>query len=157
MACIFAIMAAMFSSGSIANDGPQPGGQYKIIGKVYLNGVYENLNDRRVSKETARVYVSSVRVGKRAWMAFECLIPRGTIITFIGPAPKIWGLPFGASRYFVRLDPDFSRGLDVVIALKTGLDGDIDGLNSQLFARAEDRFVIDESVQQSETMCEKGQ
>jgi hypothetical protein len=111
------------------------GNQYVIIGSVYLDGAYENLNDRRVSRDAARAYISSVPVGKRVWMAFECQIPIGTAMLFLGSAPKVWRLPFMADRYFVRLTPDISRGLDVVIALDGGLDGSLDGLNPALFAR----------------------
>lgn len=56
-------------------------------------------------------------------------------MTIIEPAPKVWHLPFTADRYFVRLTPDFSRGLDIVIALHIGLDGSLDGLNPALFSR----------------------
>ncbi|BBJ23509.1 hypothetical protein W01_14360 [Candidatus Nitrotoga sp. AM1P] len=68
-------------------------------------------------------------------MAFQNEVPVGTIMTIIGPAPRVWHLPFFANRYFVRLDPDVSRGLDVVLELNRGIEGGLDGLNSELFSR----------------------
>ena len=68
-------------------------------------------------------------------VAFQCEVPVGTIMTIIGPAPKAWHLPFLANRYFVRLDPDLSRGLDVVLELNRGIEGSLDWLNPELFNR----------------------
>jgi len=68
-------------------------------------------------------------------VAFQCEVPAGTIMTIIGKAPKVWHLPFLANRYFVQLDPDLSRGLDIVLELNRGLEGNLDGLNSELFNR----------------------
>lgn len=129
------LATAMLCSWSHAGSESLVGNRYVIIGSVYLDGAYENLNDRRVSRDVARAYISSATIGKRVWMAFECQIPVGTAMLLLGPAPKVWRLPFMADRYFVRLTPDFSRGLDVVIALDGGLDGNLDGLNPALFAR----------------------
>lgn len=76
-----------------------------------------------------------MRYYEKASVAFQCEVPTGTIMTIIGPAPKVWHLPFLANRYFVRLDPDLSRGLDVVLELNRGIDGSLDGLNPELFSR----------------------
>ena len=40
-----------------------------------------------------------------------------------------------ANRYFVRLDPDLSRGLDIILELNRGIEGSLDGLNPELFER----------------------
>ncbi|MFZ5564796.1 MAG: hypothetical protein ACOZBW_12155 [Thermodesulfobacteriota bacterium] len=56
-------------------------------------------------------------------------------MTIIGPAPRAWYLPFLANQYFVRLDPDLSRGLDVELELNRGIEGNLDGLNPDLFER----------------------
>jgi len=56
-------------------------------------------------------------------------------MTIVGPAPKVWHLPFFSSRYFVRLDPDPSLGLDVILELNRGIEGNLDGLNPELFDR----------------------
>lgn len=97
--------------------------------------VYDSLNNRQVSRETARAYLHSMRYYEKASVAFQCEVPAGTVMTIIGPAPKVWHLPFLADRYFVRLDPDLSRGLDVILELNRGIEGSLDGLNPELFSR----------------------
>jgi len=131
---LFAVIGAIFCGLSYAEE-PQPGNRYKIVRPVYLMAVYDSLNNRQVSRETARAYLESKRIPKRSWMAFQCEVPVGTIMTIIGPAPKVWHLPFFANRYFVRLDPDLSRGLDVILELNRGIEGSLDGLNPELFSR----------------------
>ena len=115
----------------------QPGNRYKLVRSVYLAAAYDSLNNRQLSRETARAYLFSQQLPKRVWMAFQSEVPVGTTMTIIGPAPKVWHLPFLASRYFVRLDPDVSRGLDVELELDLGFEGGLDGLNPALFSRLE--------------------
>lgn len=38
--------------------------------------------------------------------------------------------PFSEKRYLVSLDPDLSQGLDVELAAARGMEGSLDGLNS---------------------------
>jgi hypothetical protein len=97
--------------------------------------VYNSLNDRQLSRETARAFLYSIRHYEKSWVAFQSEVPVGTILTVIGPAPKIWSLPFLANRYFVHLDPDLSRGLDVVLELNRVFEGSLDGLNPDYFSR----------------------
>jgi hypothetical protein len=54
-------------------------------------------------------------------------------MTIVGPTPKVWYLPFLATRYFVQLAPDPARGLEVELALNRGLEGSLNGLNPDLF------------------------
>lgn len=129
------IISVIFYGLSFANEEPQPGNRYKIIRPVYLMAVYDSLNNRQVSRETARAYLHSMRYYEKASVAFQCEVPVGTIMTIIGPAPKVWHLPFFANRYFVRLDPDLSRGLDVALELNRGIEGNLDGLSPELFSR----------------------
>ena len=57
-------------------------------------------------------------------------------MTIIGPAPKRLPLFFFANRYFVRLDPiEPPSGLDVILEINRGIEGSLDGLNSELFSR----------------------
>jgi hypothetical protein len=121
-----------------ASEPLRPGSRYKIVRPVFLIAAYKNLNNRQVSKETVRAYLSSKPNAKRAWMAFQCEVPAGTIMTIISSAPKVWYLPFSADRYFVRLDPDLSRGIDVELELDRGIEGSLDGLNPELFSRPEE-------------------
>ncbi|MEW6429287.1 MAG: hypothetical protein AB1568_14770 [Thermodesulfobacteriota bacterium] len=136
---LFTVVSFIFCYSSYANEKLQPERKYKIVRPVYLIAVYKNLNDRQLSSETAYAYLSSKENAKRAWMAFQCVIPVGTTMTIIGPAPKVWHLPFFADRYFVQLEPDLSRGLDVEIELSRGIEGDLDGLNPELFSRDEEK------------------
>jgi hypothetical protein len=132
---LFMLIGTIFCGPGYASEKPRPGNQYKIVQPVFLIAAYNSLNDRQVGKETARAYLSSKPNAKRAWMAFQCEVPVGTIMTIIGPGPKVWYLPFSAYRYFVRLDPDLSRGLDVELELNRGIEGSLDGLNPELFSR----------------------
>ncbi len=132
---LFTVNGTIFCGFTYASEQPQPGNRYKIIGSVYLMAVYDSLNNRQVSRETARAYLHSMQYYNKASVAFQCQVPVGTTMTIIGPAPKVWHLPFFANRYFVRLDPDLSRGLDVVLELNRGIEGSLDGLNPELFSR----------------------
>jgi hypothetical protein len=132
---LFAVIGAIFCGLSYASEQPRPGNQYKIIMPIYLVAAYDSLNNRQVSRETARAYLHSREIAKRSWMAFQREIPVGTIMTIIGPAPKVWHLPFLANRYFVRLDPDLSSGLDVILELNRRFEGSLDGLNPDIFSR----------------------
>ena len=132
---LFTVSSTNFCGLSYAGEYPQPGNRYKIIRPVYLVAGYYSLNNRQVSRETARAYLESEKIHKRSWMAFQCKVPEGTIMTIIGPAPKVWHLPFFANRYFVRLEPDLSRGFDVELELNRGIEGSLDGLNPELFSR----------------------
>lgn len=132
---LFTVISTIFCGLSYASEQPQPGNRYKIVRPVFLAAEYYSLNNRQVSKETARAYLESAQSYKKSRVAFQCEVPVGTIMTIIGPAPKVWHLPFFANRYFVRLDPDLSRGLDVVLELNRGIEGSLDGLNPELFSR----------------------
>jgi hypothetical protein len=130
---IVTVICTIFCGLSCASEQLQPGNQYKIVRAVYLMAVYNSSNNKQVSKETASAYLHSKEYAKRYFVAYQCEVPVGTIMTIIGPAPKVWYLPFSASGYFVRLDPDLSRGLDVILELNRGIEGNLDGLNPKLF------------------------
>lgn len=131
---LLALVAAIFCGlANAANNGLQTGSRYEIIRPLYLMAAYDDLNNRKLSRETARAYLHPMQYYEKSYVAFQSEVPIGTTMTVIGPASKVWHLPFSASRYAVRLDPDLSRGLDVILELNRGIDGDIDGLNSALF------------------------
>jgi hypothetical protein len=132
---LFIVSSTIFCCPCCASEEPLPGSRYKIVRPVYLAAEYFSLNNRQVSRETARAYLESKQTYQKSWVAFQCEVPVGTIMTIIGPAPKVWSLPFFANRYFVRIDPDLSRGLDVVLELNRGIEGNLDGLNPELFSR----------------------
>ena len=136
MFTLLTLISTNFCDLSYASKQPQPGGRYKIIGPVYLGGIYRNLNNRQLSRQMAYGDLTAVRYSGPE-VAFLCEVPAGTVMTIIGPAPKVWHLPFFANRYFVRLEPDLSRGLDVVLELNRGIEGNLDGLNPELFSRLE--------------------
>jgi hypothetical protein len=132
---LFTVIVTMFCGVSCANERPQPGNRYKIVRPLYLAAEYYNLGNRKISRETARAYLEPKQYYKKSRAAFQCEVPVGTIMTIIAPAPKVWHLPFMANRYFVQLDTDLSRGLDVVLELNRGIEGSLDGLNPELFSR----------------------
>jgi len=118
-----------------ANDKLHTGSRYKIVKPLYLVAVYDSLNNRHLGVDTARAYLEAVQLAKRSYQAFQCEVPAGTIMTIIGPAPKVWHIPFFADRYFVQLEPDVSRGLEVILELSRGIEGGVDGLNPEFFSR----------------------
>lgn len=133
---LFALIISMlFCSISVAGEEPKKGSKYKIIGSVYIMGVYDDLNDRRVSKKTAKAFLHSERYAQKSFVAFQEKVPVGTILTIKEVKAKVWYIPFFPSRYLVHLEPDISQGLDVVLELSRGMEGDFDGLNSEIFER----------------------
>ncbi len=119
------------------NNTPKSGNRYKIIRPVYLRASYYDLDNRKISHETARAYLETERLAKTVYVAFICEVPTETVMTIIGPAPKVWHLPFLPERYFVRMDPDYSRGLELVLELARGFEGNLDGLNPDFFLKLE--------------------
>lgn len=122
---------------SMAVEGVPVGRRYKVVRPLFLMGVYESLNDRRVSRDAARAYLDAARYYETAWVAFQDTVPIGTVVTIQATAPKRWNFFSATGRYLVRLDPDLSRGLDVVLTLDRGIEGDLDGLNPEMFERSE--------------------
>jgi hypothetical protein len=117
----------IFCGLAYASQVLQTGSRYKIIGPVYLSGIY--LNKQASVGSLTAVQFSGPEV------EFQCKVPVGTIMTILGPAPKRLPLFFYADRYFVRIEPDRSRGLDIVLELNRGVEGNLDGLNPELFER----------------------
>ena len=132
---LFTVSSTIFCGLSYASEQPQPGNRYKIIGPVYLSGVYRNLTSRQLNRQMAVGSLTAVRFSGPE-VAFQRIVPVGTIMTIIGPAPKRVPLPFFANQYFVRLDPtDLPSELDVILELNRGIEGSLDGLNPELFSR----------------------
>lgn len=125
--------ALAFCRSGSAGESPPTGNRYEIIRPMYLMVTYNSLNDRRVSKETARAYLHATRYYQKSWVAFQTEVPAGTIMTIIGPTSPVRHVPFLANRYLVQLDPDPSRGLDVVLELNRGVEGTLEGLNPEIF------------------------
>jgi hypothetical protein len=99
-----------------------------------LNGIYLKLNNRKLNKQAAVGSLTAVQFSGPE-VGFQCKVPIETIMTIIGPAPKVWHLLFLANQYFIRLDPDLSRGLDVELELNRGIEGSLNGLSPELFER----------------------
>lgn len=100
---------------------------------MYLMAVYDSLSNRRVSKDTARSYLHVQRYYDKSFVAFQVEVPAGTTMTIASPPLRVWALPFFTTRYAVRLDPDPSQGLDVLLQLDRGVEGNVNGLNPDLF------------------------
>ncbi len=133
---LLTLISTNFCGLSYAGEYPQPGDRYKIIGPVYLSGIYLKLNNRQLNKQSAVGSLTAVQFSGPE-VGFQCKVPVGTILTIIGPAPKRVPLFFIANQYFIKLDPDLSRGLDVELELNRGIEGSLDGLNPELFSRQE--------------------
>ncbi len=131
---LFTVSSTIFCGISYASEQLQAGNRYKIIGPVYLSGIYRNLNNRQLDKQAAVATLTAVQFSGPE-VGFQCKVPVGTIVTIIGPAPKRFPLFFIANQYFIRLDPDLARGLDVELELNRGIEGSLDGLNPEFFSR----------------------
>lgn len=134
---LFAVISTIFCGSSYASEEPQAGNRYKIVGPVYLAGIYLNLNNRQLTRQLAAGELSPVRYSGPE-VAFQRIVPIGTIMTIIGPAPKRTSLFWlGKKSYFVRLEPastDLPSELDIDIELHRGFEGSLDGLNPELFS-----------------------
>ena len=139
---VLSAMGFVLCRSSYASELPKSGNRYKIIRTIYLDAWYYSLNDKHkskpISKKTACAYLDAVHNADRVYHAFRTEVPAGTIMTIIGSEPKIWFLPFLGKRYFVLLEPDLSRGLDVMLDLDNiGIEGNLDGLNPDIFLKIE--------------------
>tara|TARA_B110000503_G_scaffold19327_1_gene28797 strand:- start:3890 stop:4348 length:459 start_codon:yes stop_codon:yes gene_type:complete len=126
--------AILFQLGCV-DEKLKPGSRYIVNQPMYLMAVYDSLDQKEISKETARAYLHAVQYYDKSDVAFQYEVPTGTTVTVLRRAPKVWALPFFANRYFVTLEPDVSRGLDIVLEVDRGIKGEMDGLNSELFGR----------------------
>ena len=120
-------------------DNLQPGDQYEVIRPIYLQVVYHDLNERQVSRNTANAFLHAHSYYKTSWVAFESTVQTGSVMTITAKGPRVWHLPFRVQRYYVSLDPDLSGGLEVILDLDRGIEGDLDGLNESLFRRMKDK------------------
>src|SRR4030065_858404 len=84
---LFTVIVAIFCGPSYASDELQPGNRYKIVGPVYLSGVYLNLNNRQLNRQMAVGSLTAVRFSGPE-VAFQRIVPVGTIMTILGPAPN---------------------------------------------------------------------
>jgi hypothetical protein len=124
-----------------AGEDLQSGSRYRILKPMYLMGVYNSLNNRQVNKAAAKAFLDTREFANTSWVAFQCKVPKGTIMTVISPAPKRKHFPLFPKRYFVQLEPDLSQGLDIYLELKRRIGGSLDGLNPEFFSRLEESLA----------------
>jgi hypothetical protein len=119
-----------------ASENLQPGNQYKIIGPVYIAAIYNDLRNKKLNRQLAIGELAAVRYGGPE-VAFQHAVQPGTIMTIIGPIPTDSFFDrFFPNRYYIKLDTvELAGGLDVVLWLNRGVEGDLDGLTPELFSR----------------------
>ena len=137
LACTVLMLWVPSCSVNSESEELKLGAQYETIQPIFLKGVYNSLNNRILSQETARAYIKTVRQYKKVKVAFQVEVPVGTIMTVASPAKSVLHIPYLVDQYVVTLTPDLSRGLDVVLSLDRGLVGNLDGLNPDIFKRIE--------------------
>lgn len=130
----YVLLIATICSASYAGE-LVAGKKYKITKPVYLTGEYIDRGNKVLSRETAIAYLDSYKYAMKSYTAFKTEVPVGTVMTISGPAPKAWYLFFQGDFYFVRLEPDLSQGLDIKLQLDRGMEGNLDGLNPDIFSR----------------------
>jgi hypothetical protein len=101
----FMFVLVAISSTSFSEE-LQAGKKYKIIKPVYLTGEYIDRANKVLSKETAIAYLDSYEYAVKSYTAFKTEVPKGVVMTIIGPAPKAWYLFFQGDFYFVKLAPE---------------------------------------------------
>lgn len=129
----YILMIATICKASYAEE-PVAGKRYKIIKSAYLTGEYIDRGNKVLSKETAIAYLDAYKYAMKSYTAFKTEVPIGTVMTIIGPAPKAWYLFFQGDFYFIKLEPDLSKGLDIKLQLDRGMEGKLDGLNPEIFS-----------------------
>ena len=122
-------------SGMAADVQLQSGASYKIVRTVYLMAVYESMDDKRVGKGAVRAYLQPERYAKTRWVAFQCEVPAGTVMRIVRPAPPAKDLLRRYDAYYVCLQPNPSRQLDVIVQLFRGFDDSSGGLSPAFFER----------------------
>ena len=114
------------------------GAEYEFVKPAYLVGAYNSLDEKELTPEKATAYLHTVKVARRSYTAFRVEVPAGTVMTVASSAERVLHLPYFVDQYRVRLTPDPSRGLDVLLSLDRGFEGGLDGLNSQIFKRIDE-------------------
>jgi hypothetical protein len=109
--------------------------KYQLIKPIYIMGQYKDSTNKKISKETARAYLSSVELATRYFTAFQTEVPAGTVVTIVRLMPKPWYLYFNSDYYLVTLNPDISRGIEVELPLNDSFKGSLDGLNPEIFSQ----------------------
>ena len=132
------MLAVTGCSANSSGEGLTLWAEYEIVRPVYLEGVYNSLDDRELSPEKSTAYLTNVKYAKRSEVAFQVEVPAGTVMTVVSSAERVLHLPYFVDQYRVRLTPDPSRGLDVLLSLDRGFEGGLDGLNSQIFKRIDE-------------------
>ena len=135
-AVLAAVLLATLMGSAVAGDVQlQPGASYKIVRPVYLMAVYESMDSKQIAKAAALAYLQPERYAKTRWVAFQCEVPAGTVMTIVGPAPAAKDLWRRYDAYYVHLEPDPSRKLDVIIQLFRGFADASGGLSVEFFER----------------------
>src|SRR5258708_928396 len=102
----------LLTSVSHASGDLQLGAQYKVVGPIYATGVYENLNDRKLSYiSLTAIQISGPEV------AFRRSVPKGTTMRITSKASKRMPLPFYAKRYLVSLEPSDLPNVQIILEL----------------------------------------
>lgn len=111
----------------------RPGESYKIVNSVYLMAVYESMDDKRESRGPTRAYLQPERYAKTRWVAFQCAVPVGTVMTIVGPAPPARELWNRYDAYYVNLKLNPSRQLAVIVPVARAFSDTSGGLSRKFF------------------------
>ena len=135
---LFLLTLPVTSCSTTATKGElNVGARYEIVKPIYLQGTYNDLNDRSVTPEKALAYLHDEKYANRAHTAFQVKVPVGTVMTVVSLEGSVLHFPYWVDKYYVNLSPDISRGLKIVLTLDRGMQGELNGLNQELFRRIE--------------------
>lgn len=112
----------------------ESGRKYKIKRPIYIVGNYDDNSNKTISRQTAHAFLGAAKVATKSYTAFQSEVPTGTIVTIVTKTTRPWYHFFAADTYQVSLYPDVSQGLEVELQLNRGFEGNLDGLNSDIFS-----------------------
>lgn len=116
-------------SGAPGSNDLLTGQKYQIVGQLYAHNVSDDLKSRTVSTVTlVPLRLTGPEIISRK------LVPKGSVLTIVGKAPKKAFAFLYPDRYIVSINTvDAPTGVPVVIDLSRGIEGKSTVLNPQIF------------------------
>lgn len=130
---LFGTIIYFFSVATFAGD-LQNGQSYKISRPIFIVGNFDDSMNKTLSRQTAHAYLHTKRIATKSYTAFQNEVSSGTVMTIVTKTSRPWYHFFAADTYQVSLYPDVSQGLEVELQLNRGFEGNLDGLNADIFS-----------------------
>jgi hypothetical protein len=133
---VFFLFSLMGSLLGIATEVQLLTGEnYKIVRPVDLMAVHESMDDKSAGKKPKRAYLNPQRYAMTRWVAYQCEVPVGAVITIVRPAPPARDLWRRYPAYYVKLVPNPPGQQEVIVQLFLGFRDESGRLNPEFFQR----------------------